>query len=94
MSEVTLLDIQSDYIFKRVFGAEKNKKLLISLINSILQGNPTVTDLELRNSEMSKILRNNRTIHLDIKAEIGRRQFVNIEIQVKNTGEIIDRAIR
>ena len=94
MSEVTLLDIQSDYIFKRVFGAEKNKKLLISLINSILQGNPTVTDLELRNSEMSKILRNNRTIHLDIKAEIGRRQFVNIEIQVKNTGEIIDRAIQ
>jgi len=94
MSETRLLDIQSDYIFKRVFGAEKNKKLLISLINSILQGNPTVTDIELRNSEMSKILKNNRTIHLDIKAEIGTQQFVNIEIQVRNTGEIIERAVQ
>ena len=52
MSETTLLDIQSDYIFKRVFGVEKNKKLLISLINSILKGNPTVTDLEIRNTEI------------------------------------------
>ena len=94
MRETTLLDIQSDYIFKRVFGAEKNKELLISLINSILQGNPTVTDIELRNSEMSKILKNNRTIHLDIKAEIGSQQFVNIEIQVRNTGEIIERAVQ
>lgn len=94
MSETTLLDIQSDYIFKLVFGAEKNKKLLISLINSILKGNPEVKDLELRNTEMSKILRNNRTIHLDIKAEIGFQKFINIEIQVQNTGEIMDRAVQ
>lgn len=57
MSETTLLDIQSDYIFKRVFGIEKNKELLISLINSILKGNPQVTDIEIRNSEISKILK-------------------------------------
>lgn len=94
MGETTLLDIQSDYIFKLLFGAEKNKKLLISLINSILKGNPEVKDLELRNSEMSKILKNNRTIHLDIKAEIGFQKFINIEVQVQNTGEIMDRAVQ
>ena len=80
MSETTLLDIQSDYIFKRVFGVEKNKKLLISLINSILKGNPTVTDLEIRNTEISKIIKNNLTIYLDIKAEINPQEFVDIEI--------------
>ncbi len=94
MSETTLLDIQSDYIFKLVFGAEKNKKLLISLVNSILKGNPEVKNLELRNRDMSKILKNNRTIHLDIKAEIGFQKFINIEIQVQNTGEIMDRAVQ
>lgn len=94
MSETTLLDIQSDYIFKRVFGIEKNKELLISLINSILRGNPTVTDLEIRNTEISKIFRNNLTIHLDIKAEITPQEFVDIEIQVRNTGEIMERAIQ
>ena len=94
MSETTLLDIQSDYIFKRVFGVEKNKKLLISLINSILKGNPTVTDLEIRNTEISKIVKNNLTIYLDIKAEINPQEFVNIEIQVRNTGEIMERAVQ
>jgi predicted transposase/invertase (TIGR01784 family) len=43
---------------------------------------------------MSKILKNNRTIHLDIKAEIGFQKFINIEIQVQNTGEIMDRAVQ
>ena len=94
MSETTLLDIQSDYIFKRVFGIEKNKELLISLINSILKGNPHVTDLEIRNSEISKIFKNNLTIHLDIKAEINPQEFVDIEIQVRDTGEIIERAVQ
>ena len=94
MNETTLLDIQSDYIFKRVFGVEKNKKLLISLINSILRGNPTVTDLEIRNTEISKIIKNNLTIYLDIKAEISPQEFVDIEIQVRNTGEIMERAVQ
>lgn len=94
MSETTLLDIQSDYIFKRVFGVEKNKKLLISLINSILKGNPTVTNLEIRNTEISKIVKNNLTIYLDIKAEINPQEFVDIEIQVRNTGEIMERAVQ
>jgi len=94
MSETTLLDIQSDYIFKRVFGVEKNKKLLISLINSILKGNPTVMDLEIRNTEISKIVKNNLTIYLDIKAEISPQEFVDIEIQVRNTGEIMERAVQ
>lgn len=94
MSETTLLDIQSDFIFKRVFGIEKNKRLLISLINSILKGNPQVNNIEIRNSELSKILKGNRTIHLDIKAEIGFQKFVNIEMQVRNTGEIMERAVQ
>ena len=94
MSERTLLDIKSDYIFKLIFGEEKNKNLLISLLNSILKGNPTVTNLEIRNAELSKILKKNLTMHLDIKAEIGFQQFVNIEMQVRNTGEIVERAVQ
>ena len=45
MNETTLLDIRSNYVFKRVFDVEK-QEAPYSLINSILKGNPTVTDLE------------------------------------------------
>ena len=94
MNNPNLLDIKSDYVFKMLFGEEKNKSLLISLLNSILKGNPTVTNLEVRNTDMSKILRNNLTMHLDIQAQIGFQQFVNIEMQIRNTGEIIERAVQ
>lgn len=94
MSEINLLDIQSDYVFKRVFGIDKNKKLLISLLNAILKGHPQVMDLELQNTEISKLLKDNRTIRLDIVAKIDPHHFVNIEMQVCNTGEIPDRAVQ
>lgn len=94
MTETTLLDIKSDYIFKLVFGNEKNKKVLLSLLNAILKGNPRISNLQLRNSEMSKILEDNKTVRLDIKAEINPQQFIDIEMQVKNTGEIVERAIQ
>ena len=89
-----LLNPASDYIFKQIFGVEKNKKLLLSLLNAILKGNPKITNLQLRNSELSKILEDNKTIRLDIKAEINTQEYVDIEIQIHNTGEIIERAIQ
>ena len=88
------LDISTDYIFKLVFGTEENKDVLISLLNAIFKGHPEVKDLKLMNSEISKILKNNKTIRLDVRADIGNRNYVDIEIQVRNTGEIIDRGVQ
>ena len=88
------LDISTDYIFKLVFGTEENKDVLISLLNAIFKGHPKVKSLQLMNSEISKILKNNKTIRLDVRADIGNQNYVDIEIQVRNTGEIIDRGVQ
>ena len=41
MSEkVKLLDPKIDYVFKRIFGEKGDENILMSLINSILKGNP------------------------------------------------------
>lgn len=45
MSDYILYDPKKGYIFKTLFGKEKNKDLLISLLNSILRGNPVIKDL-------------------------------------------------
>ncbi len=89
-----LLDIKTDYIFKLVFGDENDKSILISFLNAVLKGRPRIKNIELRNSEIAKVLQNNRTIRLDIKAEIENSHYIDIEIQVRNTGEIIDRGIQ
>ena len=89
-----LLDVKSDYIFKLLFGVEKRKKNLIALLNAILKNNPRVDDIEIRNSEISKILKDTQTSHLDVKAQIAPGKYVDIEIQVRDTGEIVDRGIQ
>ena len=88
------LDITTDYIFKLVFGTEENKDVLISLLNAIFKGRPEVKDLKLMNSEISKILKDNKSIRLDVRADIGNRHYVDIEIQVRNTGDVIPRGIQ
>ncbi|MBQ8651401.1 MAG: PD-(D/E)XK nuclease family transposase, partial [Alphaproteobacteria bacterium] len=40
-----LLDPKLDYIFKNIFGVEKNKRLLISLLNAILDNNPKINEV-------------------------------------------------
>lgn len=88
-----LLDIKSDYIFKQVFGIEKNKDLLISLLNAILQGKPEIKTIELRNTDITKILKDNKSIRLDVKAQLNDNTYVDIEIQCDDTQEIPERAV-
>ena len=94
MSEIRLYDIQKDYVFKRVFGQEKSKNVLISLLNAILRGNPKIEDITLMNTEVPKIFEDNKNIRLDVRAKISDGTFVQIEIQSQDTGEIPERALQ
>ena len=89
-----LLDIRQDYIFKLVFADERNKDILIAFLNAILKGEPHIYDLTIQNPEMPKISKNNRWMYLDIKAKIDDNQYVNIEMQARNTVDLIDRGIQ
>jgi predicted transposase/invertase (TIGR01784 family) len=87
-----LLDPKLDYIFKNIFGTEKNKPLLVSLLNSLLKNNPHIKDLQLENTEITKILEEDKASRLDIKATSDDDTIFDIEIQVRNTGDIPQRA--
>lgn len=87
-----LLDPKQDYIFKNIFGVEKNKKLLLSLLNAILDDDPHINDLTMHNTEISKILKEDKTSRLDVRARTDTGIEIDIEIQCQNTGEIPERA--
>ena len=91
--EYRLFDPKVDYVFKILFGDENDKSMLISLLNAILKGKPTIRDLILNNTDIPKILKDNKSCKLDILATSDEGIKFNIEMQCKKTKDIINRTV-
>ncbi|MBN2533531.1 MAG: PD-(D/E)XK nuclease family transposase [Spirochaetales bacterium] len=77
----------SDIFFRYLFGSEKNKKLLLSFINSVMEdvNFPILSSLEIKNPFNLKTITFEKESILDIKAldESGRQY----DIEVQSTGD-------
>ena len=71
-----------DFAFKKLFGVEENKDILISLINSIVSEEDHVEDLTLLNPYNEKNFRDDKMSILDIKARNQSGKYYNIEMQI------------
>ena len=78
-SAPAILDIKEDFVFKQVFGVEKNKNVLMSFLNAVLRGNPKIVDLELLNTDAPKLVKDGKGIRLDVKAKVSDDTFCDIE---------------
>ena len=87
--EEELLDLKSDWVFKRIFAKEGNEDILASLITAIT--NEKITKIQLRNTELYKNSKEDKLGILDIKAVLDNNSIVDIEMQVSNEGNIIER---
>ncbi|MCE2731552.1 MAG: Rpn family recombination-promoting nuclease/putative transposase [Rickettsiaceae bacterium] len=82
-----------DVAFKKIFGVEENKDLLVSLINSILGKEDQVLDITLLNPYNPQNFRQDKLSILDIKAKgIDGKRF-NIEIQISDEADYDKRAL-
>jgi predicted transposase/invertase (TIGR01784 family) len=82
-----------DIAFKKIFGVEENKDLLISLINSIVSDEDQVADVLLLNPYNVKNFKTDKLSILDIKAKgIDGKQF-NVEIQITDEADYDKRAL-
>ncbi|HAA26781.1 MAG TPA: transposase [Cyanobacteria bacterium UBA8553] len=76
---------KTDFAFKRIFGSEQSKDILISFLNALLyDGNPTIEDLEILNPYLAPRIRGVKDTYLDVKARITGDKTVIIEMQVLN----------
>ena len=82
-----------DIAFKKIFGVEENKDLLISLINSIVSPDDQVTDVTLLNPYNPKSFRQDKLSILDIKAQGQDGKRFNIEIQITDEADYDKRAL-
>src|SRR5579863_3588884 len=82
-----------DIAFKKIFGVEENKDLLISLINSIVGEEDQVEDIILMNPYNPQNFRQEKLSILDIKAKGTCGKRFNIEIQINDEADYDKRAL-
>lgn len=82
-----------DLAFKKLFGVDENKDLLMSLINSIVSEEDQVTHIDILNPYNAKNFKEDKLSILDIKAKDTRGQRYNIEIQISDEGDYDKRAL-
>lgn len=82
-----------DIAFKKIFGVEENKDLLISLVNSIVGKEDQIVDVELLNPYNPKNFKKDKLSVVDIKAKSETGKRYNIEVQISDEGDYDDRAL-
>jgi predicted transposase/invertase (TIGR01784 family) len=82
-----------DIAFKKIFGVEENKDLLISLINSIVSDQDQVSDITLLNPYNAQNFTRDKLSILDIKAKGFDGKLFNIEIQISDEADYDKRAL-
>lgn len=74
-----------DLVFKKLFGSEENKDILLSLINAILPDKQQVAKITLKNPYNVSDYAEGKLSILDIKAEGEDGRLFDIEMQMRGT---------
>ena len=78
------VDIKNDIAFRKIFGNEKKKEILISFLNAVLhlEGDNRIKAITIANPFQLPILPNMKTSIIDVKATDFRGNTFIIEMQV------------
>ena len=89
----TLLNPKIDFVFKKIFGSADHPDILISFLNAVLKPKNPITSVEIKNSDLEKEYIEDKFSRLDVKALTSNREIINIEIQLKNEYNMIQRSL-
>ncbi|MGR0481474.1 MAG: Rpn family recombination-promoting nuclease/putative transposase [Candidatus Electronema sp. V4] len=79
------LDVRTDFAFKRVFGSEQSKALLLDFLNALIDfGGERITDLTIVDPYQIPLLKGMKDSYVDVKAVLSNQSKVIIEMQVLN----------
>lgn len=81
----------NDVVFKKLFGENHDKELLIQFLNALLESD--ITDLTIREEKLTREKIDDKQGILDIKAELVDGEKVDIEVQLLNQYNMIPRTL-
>ncbi|MEG5033629.1 Rpn family recombination-promoting nuclease/putative transposase [Microcoleus sp. AT3-D2] len=81
----TFINPKTDFAFKKIFGSENSKDILISFLNALLyDSQPTIESLQIFDPYSAPRIRGLKETYLDVKAKLNDGTSVIIEMQVLN----------
>ena len=78
------LDIKTDYAFKKVFGSENSKEILLDFLNAVLDLREKISDLSIEDPYNVPKLKGMKDTTVDVKATLADKSQVIIEMQILN----------
>jgi len=84
---MNFLDVKTDFAFKKVFGSEQSKDILISFLNAVdlFDGKHKITSLTIVDPYNIPLLKGMKDTFVDVKAALDDGSHVIIEMQVLST---------
>ena len=83
----------TDFGFKRIFGTEANKDLLIDFLNSVLEIEGKIVSLDYQNPEQKGRIKTARDAFLDLYCTTGKGEHIIVEMQNLPQTYFIDRVM-
>ena len=80
------LDVKTDFAFKKVFGSDGSKAILLSFLNAFdfFGGQQTIVDLTIVDPYQIPLIKGMKDTYVDVKAKLSNGTSVIIEMQVLN----------
>ncbi|MCF8212242.1 MAG: Rpn family recombination-promoting nuclease/putative transposase [Rhodoferax sp.] len=80
------LDVRTDFAFKKVFGSEGSKAILLSFLNAFdfFDGRHTITDLNIIDPYQAPKILGMKDSYVNVKAKLDNGASVIIEMQILN----------
>jgi len=88
-----LIDPKVDYAFKRLFGAEENRDLLMHFLNAVLAPTQPITAIELLNPSNDREALSDKMTILDVKARDRGGAIYQLEVQLYLIHSLAERII-
>ncbi|WP_304406532.1 Rpn family recombination-promoting nuclease/putative transposase [uncultured Clostridium sp.] len=83
MTRLEILSPKIDFVFKRIFGNERNPKILISFLNAVIKPKDQIKSVQIMNTDIEKESIEDKFSRLDIKAKTNKNEFIENPISNK-----------
>ncbi|WP_144636417.1 Rpn family recombination-promoting nuclease/putative transposase, partial [Priestia megaterium] len=90
-----LVNLRIDFAFKQLFGTKGSEDILTGFLNAVLEKSleAPIMSLQLEDPHLHKAYEDDKLSILDLLATLNNGTQVNIEIQLRNTHDMVKRSL-